>query len=80
MDGKSKNAFHLLKKGPLTATALGLSVQNNFQSYVYKREITIIVLEITALIAALAPISYGVTANHVTAKNLTKIVETPHTR
>jgi p-aminobenzoyl-glutamate transporter AbgT len=41
-----------------------------------KREVTLIVLEITALVAALAGISYGVIANHVTAKkNLTKVVE-----
>jgi hypothetical protein len=40
-----------------------------------KREITLIVLGITALIAALAEISYGVIANHVTVKNLTKVVE-----
>jgi hypothetical protein len=40
-----------------------------------KREITLIVLGITALIAALAGISYGVIANHVTAKNLTKVIE-----
>jgi hypothetical protein len=41
-----------------------------------KMEITLIVLGITALIAALAGISYGVIANHVTAKkNLTKVVE-----
>jgi hypothetical protein len=30
---------------------------------------------ITALVAALAEISYGVIANHITAKNLTKVVE-----
>jgi hypothetical protein len=35
----------------------------------------LIVLGITALVAALAGISYGVIANHVTAKNLTKVVE-----
>jgi hypothetical protein len=40
-----------------------------------KREVTLIVLGITALIAALAGISYGVIANHVTSKNLTKVVE-----
>jgi hypothetical protein len=32
------------------------------------REIALIVLGITALVAALAGISYGVIANHVTAK------------
>jgi hypothetical protein len=37
-----------------------------------KREVTLIVLGITALVAALAGISYGVFANHVTAKNLTR--------
>jgi hypothetical protein len=36
---------------------------------------TLIVLGRTALVAALAGISYGVVANHVTAKNLTKVVE-----
>jgi hypothetical protein len=40
-----------------------------------KREVTLIVLGITALVAALAGISYGVIANYVTAKNLTKVVE-----
>jgi hypothetical protein len=40
-----------------------------------KREVILIVLEITALVAALAGISYGVIANHATAKNLTKVVE-----
>jgi hypothetical protein len=40
-----------------------------------KREVTLIVLGITALIAALAGISHGVIANHVTAKHLTKVVE-----
>jgi hypothetical protein len=40
-----------------------------------KREVTLIVLGITALIAALAEISYGVIANHVTAKNLTEVLK-----
>jgi hypothetical protein len=40
-----------------------------------KRELILIVLGITALIAALVGISYGVIANYVTAKNLTKVVE-----
>jgi hypothetical protein len=44
-------------------------------SHRHKREGTLIVLGITALVAALAGISYGVIANHVTAKNLTKVVE-----
>jgi hypothetical protein len=44
-------------------------------SHMDKREITLIVLGITALVAALAGISYEVIANHVTAKNLTKVVE-----
>jgi hypothetical protein len=44
-------------------------------SHRYKREATLIVLWITALIAAQAGISYGVAANHVTEKNLTKVVE-----
>jgi hypothetical protein len=39
-----------------------------------KREVTLIVLGITALVAALVGISYGVIANHVTSKNLTKVV------
>jgi hypothetical protein len=39
------------------------------------REVTLIVLGITALVAALAGISYVVIANHVTAKNLTKVIE-----
>jgi hypothetical protein len=40
-----------------------------------KREVTLIVLGIITLVTALAGISYGVIANHVTAKNLTKVVE-----
>jgi hypothetical protein len=40
-----------------------------------KGEVTLIVLGITALVAALAGFSCGVIANHVTAKNLTKVVE-----
>jgi hypothetical protein len=40
-----------------------------------KREFILIVLEITALIAALTGISHGVIANHVTAENLTKVLE-----
>jgi hypothetical protein len=40
-----------------------------------KREITLIVLEITALVAALAKMSYGLFANHVTTKYLIKAVE-----
>jgi hypothetical protein len=40
-----------------------------------KREVTLMVSGITALIAALAEISCGVIANHVTAKNLIEIVE-----
>jgi hypothetical protein len=40
-----------------------------------KREVTLVVLGITALIAPLAGISYGVIANHVTVKILTNIVE-----
>jgi hypothetical protein len=37
-----------------------------------KREVTLLVLGIAALVAALAGITYGVIANHVTAKILTK--------
>jgi hypothetical protein len=44
-------------------------------SHRIKREIILIVLGITALIAVLAGISYGVIANYETAKNLTKVVE-----
>jgi hypothetical protein len=40
-----------------------------------KREVPLIVLGRAALIAALAGISYGVIANHVTAKIQTKVVE-----
>jgi hypothetical protein len=40
-----------------------------------KRGVTLIVLGVIALITALAGISYGVIANHVTVKNLTKAVE-----
>jgi hypothetical protein len=37
--------------------------------------VTLIILGKTALVAALAGISYVVIANHVTAKNLTTVVE-----
>jgi hypothetical protein len=40
-----------------------------------KREVTLIVLEIIALVTALAGISYRVITNHVTAKTLTTVVE-----
>jgi hypothetical protein len=40
-----------------------------------KREVTVIVLGMTALVTALARISYGVIASHVTTKNLTKVIE-----
>jgi ribonuclease HI len=40
-----------------------------------KREVTLIALRITTLVAALARINYGLIANHVTTKNLTKVVE-----
>jgi hypothetical protein len=43
-------------------TTTGATSQGN------KRKITLIVLRITALIMALAGISYGVIANHVTTK------------
>jgi hypothetical protein len=51
------------------------SQQTGMASHRDKREVTLIVLGITALVAALAGISYGVITNHVTAKNLTKVVE-----
>jgi DNA-binding CsgD family transcriptional regulator len=54
---------------------LNFSQRTGTTSHRDKREITLIVLGITALIAALAGISYGVVANHVTAKYLTKVVE-----
>jgi hypothetical protein len=38
-DDKSENAFHQLKKAPITAPTLGLPIQDKFQLYVYKREI-----------------------------------------
>jgi hypothetical protein len=40
-----------------------------------KSDVILIVLGKTALVAALAGISYGVIANHVTTKNLAKVVE-----
>jgi hypothetical protein len=40
-----------------------------------KSDVILIALGKTALVAALAGISYGVIANHITAKNLTKVVE-----
>jgi hypothetical protein len=44
------------------------SQQTGTASHRDKREVTLIVLGITALVAALAGISYGVIANHVTSK------------
>jgi hypothetical protein len=41
-------------------------------SHMDKREVILIVLRITALVAAFAGISYGVIANHVTAKKPNK--------
>jgi hypothetical protein len=69
----SKYAFLILhahaaiwkKRGILTTTA----------SHRDKREVTLIVLGITASVTALAGISYGMIANRVTAKHLTKEVE-----
>jgi hypothetical protein len=73
----SKYAFLILhayaviwkKRKMLTTTAIA--------SHRNKREVTLIVLGITALVAALAGITYEVIANHVIAKkkNLTKVVE-----
>jgi hypothetical protein len=40
-----------------------------------QRDITVIVLGITTLIAALAGISYEAISNHITAKKLTKVVK-----
>jgi hypothetical protein len=45
------------------------------RNFKLEREVTLIVLGITTMIAALAKISYAMVANHVTAKNLTKVVE-----
>jgi hypothetical protein len=36
-DDKSENAFYMLKKALMTATALGLPVQDKFQLHVYKK-------------------------------------------
>jgi hypothetical protein len=37
LDDKSENVFHRLKKALMTATALGLLVQDKFQLYVYEK-------------------------------------------
>jgi ribonuclease HI len=70
----SKYAFLILHAHAAIWKERGITTSGT-TSHRDKRENTLLVLGITAFIAALAGISYGVIANHVTAKNLTKIVE-----
>jgi hypothetical protein len=53
----------------------GILTTTGTASHRDKRKVTLIVLGITALVTALAEISCGVIANHITAKNLTKVEE-----
>jgi hypothetical protein len=71
----SKYAFLILHAQTAICKKRGMLTTTGTTSHRGKREVTLIVLGITALIVALAGISYGVITNHVTAKNLTKIVE-----
>jgi hypothetical protein len=76
----SKYAFLILHAHAAISKERGMLTTTGTTSHRDKREITLIVLGIIALIAALAGISYGVIANHVTAENLTKVVEGPQTK
>jgi ribonuclease HI len=64
----SKYAFLILHAHAAIWKERGMLTTAGTTSHRDKREITLIVLGITALIASLAEISYGVIANHVTAK------------
>jgi hypothetical protein len=62
-------AQKLILNWPLT-----IYTPHELEDILNSKEVTL-VLGITALIAALVGISYGVIANHITARNLTKLVE-----
>jgi hypothetical protein len=72
---ESKYAFLILHAHAAIWKEKGMLTTTGTTSHRDKREVTVIVLGITVLVAALAGISYEVIANHVTAKNLTKVVE-----
>jgi hypothetical protein len=71
----SKYAFLILHAYTAMSKERGMLTTTGTTSHRDKKEITLIVLGIITLIAALAGINYGVIGNHVTAKYLTKIVE-----
>jgi hypothetical protein len=71
----SKYVFLILHAHAAIWKKRGMLTTIGAASHKDKREVTLIVLGITALVTALARISYGVIANLVTAKNLTKVVE-----
>jgi hypothetical protein len=71
----SKYAFLILHAHASIWKERGILITTRTASHKDKREVTLIGLGITTLIAALAGISYGVIANHVTAKNLTKMIK-----
>jgi hypothetical protein len=71
----SKYAFLILQAHAAVWKERGMLTTTETASHRDKRESTLIVLGITTLVTALTGTSYGVIANHVTAKNLTKLVE-----
>jgi ribonuclease HI len=64
-----KYAFLILHAHAATWKKRKMLTTTGTASHRNKKEVTLIVLGITALVAALAGIGYGVIANHVTAKN-----------
>jgi ribonuclease HI len=64
----SKYPFLILHAHAAIWKERGMLTITETVSYRDKREITLIVLGITALIGALAGISYGVIADHITTK------------
>jgi hypothetical protein len=71
----SKSAFLILHAHSTIWKKREMLATTETTSHRDKREVTLIVLGIAALVTALAGISYKVIANHVTAKNQTKVVE-----
>jgi hypothetical protein len=71
----SKYAFLILDVHAAIWKERGMLTTARTSSHRNKRQVTLIVSGITALVASLAGISSGVIANHVTAKNLTKVVD-----
>jgi ribonuclease HI len=71
----SKYAFMILHAHAAICKEREILIATEKISHNNKREVTLIILGITALVSALAGISYGVIVNHVTAKNLTKVAE-----